>query len=108
MAEITINGLPIDTEDIDLLVLYCPLATLDAAIKADTEILETMPETDPLRPYFQHRLETHQIALDIAQDTLDNGVATIRTLPNFKPAYTISKEIQRQARKPIAYKGIAE
>jgi len=64
MAEITINGLPIDTEDIDLLVLYCPLATLDAAIKADTEILETMPETDPLRPYFQHRLETHQIALD--------------------------------------------
>lgn len=71
MAEITWNGLIIDTEDVDMLVRFSGLGDLDKAIKFDKEVLEHCYDGE--RPYWEHRLEVHKTARDIAQTMWDNG-----------------------------------
>ncbi len=66
----------IDTEDIDLLVRHCPLAELDASIKADKQVLSETND-NPTREYWQHRLNTHELARDISVWCWNNNIPTI-------------------------------
>ncbi|MCK5018239.1 MAG: hypothetical protein KAS32_14375 [Candidatus Peribacteraceae bacterium] len=77
MGEIILSGVTVDTEDIDLLVRFKPLAELDALVKADREILEALDKNDPVRPYWVHRSNTHWLARDIAEWCFDNDFDTI-------------------------------
>ncbi len=106
MAEIHLGGLSIDTEDIDLLVLYCPLAELSQAVKVGRETLSLMSSDDVSRSYFEHRLETHEIALDIAERTFEEGVAVCRKID--PPEYSITKAIKREYKKEIIVRGLQE
>lgn len=99
MAEIHLGGLSIDTEDIDLLVQYCPLADLEKAVKVGGETLSLMLPDDVLRPRFEYRLKSHEIALDIAERTFNEGVEVCRRID--PPEYSITKAIKREYKKPI-------
>ncbi len=77
MGEITIDGIIVDTEDIDLLVRHKPLADLDILVKGDKQILSGMSTDDKLRPYWEHRLETHRIACDIVEWQVANDIPTV-------------------------------
>ena len=99
MANIVLSGIKIDTEDIDLLVEYCPLSTLDAAVQFDKELLGAMPEEQPERPYWEHRLETHQIALDIAERVFQEGVKVTRSILDIK-TLSLTDAIITEAKKP--------
>ncbi len=109
MAFINLGGLSIDTEDIDLLVNYCPLADLDAAIEADKLVLSQFSLDDKLRPYFEHRLKTHEIALDIAERTWNEGIRVCQRID--PPIYSITKSIiktykKQPPKKARKYEGI--
>lgn len=107
MANIHLGGLVVDTEDIDSLVLYCPLAELEGAVKVDQWILSQMSPEDVSRSYFEHRLESHRIALDIAERTFNDGVVVCRKID--PPEYSITKAIKREYKRPVAkrkYEGI--
>ncbi len=77
MGDITIDGITVDTEDIDLLVRFKPLAELDRLVKADEAMLSEMSPDDKLRAWWQERLDTHRIARDIAEWQVDNGIPTV-------------------------------
>ena len=77
MGIIVIDGKEIETEDIDLLVRYKPLAELDGLIITDSEVLSAMSKDSPLRPYWEHRVNTHKIAQEIAEWCWDNGIPTV-------------------------------
>ncbi len=109
MAEISIAGVVIDTEDIDLLVNYCPLATLDSVVRFDKELLQIIPIDHQERAYWQHRLESHQLALEIAERLWKDGVKLARRILIIKPTLSITGAIIKQASKPntkTKYKGI--
>jgi len=100
MAEILIAGVRVDTEDIDLLVQYCPLATLDGAVKFDREALEVMPADDPLRPYWEYRAKMHQVALEIAERTYRDGVKIVQKLIKDNRQPTITDTIIKEGKRP--------
>ncbi len=77
MGEITIDGIVVDTEDIDLLVRFKPLAELDRLVDSDKQILAEMPSDDEVRPYWEHRYETHRIAREIAEWQFESGIPTV-------------------------------
>ncbi len=97
MAEISIAGIIIDTEDIDLLVNYCPLATIEGAVRFDRELLKAMSEDHPERSYWEHRLETHELALSIAERTFEHGVRVARKIT--AQQYTLTNAIITEAKK---------
>jgi len=110
MAEIRLNGVAIDTEDIDLLVEYCPIATLQGCIEFERKQLQQMPEQDSLRSWLQHRMETHELALDIAQRLWDEGITKARQIIKQQQEYHLPEAIMKEARRPKrkAYQGIVE
>ena len=67
MGNITIDGITVDTEDIDLLIRFKTFAELDRLIKGDEQILSELAADDKIRPYWEHRLETHRMAQEIAE-----------------------------------------
>ncbi len=113
MARITVNGFTFDTEDIDLLVNYCPIATLYGAVKAGDSILAEMKPDDPFGTWYEHRIETHRLALDIAERNFLDGVKEVKGVIRKQQAqYNLGQEIESEARREIAtkrnapYKGI--
>ncbi len=67
MGLIIIDGISVDTEDIDLLVRHKPLAELDALV--------AMGDSDD--PYLHHRYQTHLLARDIAEYCVLNGIPSV-------------------------------
>ena len=112
MAEITLNGLTVDTEDIDLLVQHCPLGTLEGTVRFDQELLATMSANDPLKSYWENRLSVHQVALDLADRAFTEGVQIAKRVSTpSKDNYTITKAIIKESKKPVkkeSYQGIEE
>ena len=101
MAFVTINGVRFDTEDVDLLVMYCPLASLRKAVEASKETLTKLTPDDKLRPYFEHRLEAHVCALDIAEIEWENGLKhEVKTIQESREKqYNINEAIAKEARQ---------
>ena len=77
MGAITISGIEVDTEDIDLLVRHSGLWDLDNLVKADEVMLSELSQDDPIRPYWIHRSNTHKMARDIAEWCFENGIPTV-------------------------------
>lgn len=73
MGEIVIEGIRVDTEDLDILVRYCPLGDLEKLVVVDEQMLVKLGDD----AYWKHRAETHRIARDIAQWCWDNDIPTI-------------------------------
>ena len=74
---VTTDGRNVETEDIDLLVRFKPLAELDMLVELDRQVLEGMADDDPLKSYWIHRSEAHTLARDIATWCWDNDIPTI-------------------------------
>ncbi len=72
MGELIIGGIAVDTEDVDLLVRYKSLCELDQLVKQDELIL-----TEEKTPYWEHRVQTHRIARDIAEWMVLNDIPTV-------------------------------
>ena len=73
MAMIKIDNISVETEDIDLIVRHKSLSEIDALVKADEEFLKEFPDS----PWWKHRLETSQLAREIAEWMWENDFQTV-------------------------------